>query len=235
MSQRNAILKKLNKRLDRSDDLKSKAAIQSRLQGHSKNLIPRRGAIPQDQQVKLFCKEAEKVNASIVSVKSYDQIPGIVSDYLRQHQLPAQIKIAPDPRIKGLDWTASTSLMVNDGRADGDDPVSVSHAIGGVAETGTLVMTSGPESPTSLNFLPLDHIVVVRAEDIAGDYEALWDRIRQTAADQGTPGKLPRTVNWITGPSRTADIEQTLLLGAHGPQRLHIIMVDNADTPSSGA
>lgn len=235
MSQRNAILEKLNKRLDRSDDLKAQSDVKARLQGHSKNLIPDRGTIPQDQQVTLFCNEAQKVNASIISVKSYDQIPEIVSEYLRQHQLPAKIKIAPDPRLKGLDWTAKTSLMVNDGRADGDDPVSVSHAIGGVAETGTLVMTSGPESPTSLNFLPLDHIVVVRAEDIAGDYEALWDRIRQTAADQGIPGKLPRTVNWITGPSRTADIEQTLLLGAHGPQRLHIIMIDNTDTPSSEA
>jgi L-lactate dehydrogenase complex protein LldG len=37
---------------------------------------------------------------------------------------------------------------------------------------------------------------------------------------------MPRNVNWITGPSRTADIEQTLLLGAHGPQRLHIVIVD---------
>lgn len=235
MSQRNAILEKLNKRLDRSNDLKAKEVIQARLQGHSKNLIPQRGTCTQDQQIALFCKEAEKVNASIVSVASYDQIPGTVSEYLRQNQLAAQIKIAPDPRLKNLDWSGSTSLMVNDGRADGDDPVSVSHAIGGVAETGTLVLTSGPESPTSLNFLPLDHIVVVRADDIAGDYEALWDRIRQMAVDKGTPGKLPRTVNWITGPSRTADIEQTLLLGAHGPQRLHIIMVDSADTTSPEA
>lgn len=233
MSQRNAILQKLNKRLDRQDDLKAKAAIKDRLQGHTKNLIPTRGSLEQDQQVALFRKEAEKVNATILTVPSYDDIPAGVSEYLRQNQLPAQIKIAPDPRLKDLDWTAKTSLMVNDGRADGDDPVSVSHAIGGVAETGTLVLTSGPESPTSLNFLPLDHIVVVRADDIAGDYEALWDRIREQALAKGTPGKLPRTVNWITGPSRTADIEQTLLLGAHGPQRLHIIMIESdSATPS---
>lgn len=235
MSHRDTILKKLNKRLDRPDDLIAKKLIRDRLQGHSKNLIPIRGDITQDQQVALFCKEAEKVNASILSVSSYDDIPGAVSEYLRQNQLPAQIKIAPNPRLKNLDWAGKTSLIVNDGRADGDDPVSLSHAIGGVAETGTLVLTSGPESPTSLNFLPLDHIVVVRSADIAGNYEALWDRIRLTAADNGSPGKLPRTVNWITGPSRTADIEQTLLLGAHGPQRLHIIMVEDADLPSSGA
>ncbi len=235
MSQRNAILQKLNKRLDRDDDLKAKSAIKERIQGHAKNLIPTRGSVKQDQQVALFRQEAERVNATILSVGSYYDIPSAVGEYLRQNQLPAQIKIAPDPRLKDLDWTDKTSLMVKDGCADGNDPVSVSHAIGGVAETGTLVLTSGPESPTSLNFLPLDHIVVVRADDIAGDYEALWDRIRQQAAANGTPGKLPRTVNWITGPSRTADIEQTLLLGAHGPQRLHIIMVESDSATTTEA
>ena len=229
MSQRNAILDKLKLKLDRSDDLEVPRAVRKRLQAHTKNLIPKRGEQPQDQQIALFRKEAEKVNASILSVSSYADIPMAVSEYLRRHQLPAQIKIAPDPRLMELDWAVSTSLRVNDGRANGDDPVSVSHAIGGVAETGTLVMTSGPESPTSLNFLPLDHIVVVKADDIAGDYEAVWDRIRQTAAENGTPGELPRTVNWITGPSRTADIEQTLLLGAHGPQRLYILIIDPTD------
>lgn len=227
MSGREAILGKLKSRLDRSSDLRGENPARRHIQAHKKNLIPKRGELTQEQRLELFCQEAEKVNASIVNVGSYDDIPTVVGDYLRNHQLPAQIKVAPDPRIKNLDWTAKTSLMVNDGRADGDDPVSVSHAIGGVAETGTLVLTSGPDSPTSLNFLPLDNIVVVAADDIAGNYEALWDVIRQRAAENGTPGDLPRTVNWITGPSRTADIEQTLLLGAHGPQRLHIIIVEN--------
>lgn len=231
MSGRDAILGKLKSRLDRASDLSGVNAAREHIQAHTKNLIPVRGDLTQEQRVALFCQEAEKVNASIVNVTSYDDIPSAVSDYLRSHQLPAQIKVTPDPRIKNLDWTAKTSLIVNDGRADGDDPVSVSHAVGGVAETGTLVLTSGPNSPTSLNFLPLDNIVVVASDDIAGNYEALWDVIRQRAIDNGTPGDLPRTVNWITGPSRTADIEQTLLLGAHGPQRLHIIIVEN----SSGA
>lgn len=231
MSGREAILGKLKSRLGRSSDLNGGNPARDHIQAHSKNLIPQRGELTQEQRVALFCQEATKVNASIVNVTSYDDIPSVVSDYLRSHQLPAQIKVTPDPRIKNLDWTAKTSLMVNDGRADGDDPVSVSHAVGGVAETGTLVLTSGAESPTSLNFLPLDNIVVVSSDDIAGNYEALWDVIRQRAIDNGTPGDLPRTVNWITGPSRTADIEQTLLLGAHGPQRLHIIIVEN----SSGA
>ena len=141
-------------------------------------------------------------------------------------KIKTKIKIAPHDSLQSLNWQQKTSLMVDEGRGKGDDGVSVSVAYGGVAETGTLVMSSGPQTPTSLNFLPLDHIVVLEADRIAGDYEAVWERLR---AESG-PGKLPRTVNWITGPSRTADIEQTLLLGAHGPQRLHILIVDPSES-----
>ncbi len=99
--------------------------------------------------------------------------------------------------------------------------MALSRAFAGVAETGTLVLLSGPENPTTLNFLPDTHIVVIQAADIAGDYESVW---RQLRALYG-PGILPRTVNFITGPSRSADIEQTLILGAHGPRALHILVV----------
>jgi L-lactate dehydrogenase complex protein LldG len=97
----------------------------------------------------------------------------------------------------------------------------MSHALAGVAETGTLVLTSGPDNPTTINFLPETHIVAVRADDIVGDYESVWDAFRLRFGR----GALPRTVNMITGPSRSGDIEQTILLGAHGPRRLHIVVV----------
>jgi L-lactate dehydrogenase complex protein LldG len=83
------------------------------------------------------------------------------------------------------------------------------------------MLTSGADNPTTLNFLPDTHIVVLQASDIAGDYETLWGRLRERYG----AGTMPRTINWITGPSRSADIEQTLILGAHGPRRLHVIVV----------
>ena len=228
MNDREAILSKNKTNLDRSNDLGNKQAIQDRLQAHQKNLIPQRGELNQDQWIALFCKEASRVNASIVELTRFDEIPAAVSDYLRTHQLPAKIKFAPHKNIASLDWDDNTSLMIEEGRGAGDDSVSVSMAFGGVAETGMLVMTCGPETPTSLNFLPLDHIVVVCAREIAGNYEVIWERIRDVQTKRGCEGTLPRTVNWITGPSRTADIEQTLLLGAHGPQRLHILVISEA-------
>jgi L-lactate dehydrogenase complex protein LldG len=83
------------------------------------------------------------------------------------------------------------------------------------------MLVSGPENPTTLNFLPDTHLVVVDAKDVAGDYETLWQRLRA----QFGPGMLARNVNLITGPSRSADIEQTLILGAHGPRRLHVMVI----------
>jgi len=197
-----------------------------RIQTHGKNLIPDRGKLPQDQQVALFIREAERVAATTAKIPHFDNVPTAVGDYLRRHNLPAEVKIAPTERLTALAWQAIT---VAGGRGEASDGVSVSLAFGGVAETGTLVMASSPESPNTLNFLPMDHIVVISAADIAGDYETVWDRFRERARRAGTE-VMPRTVNLITGPSRTADIEQTLLLGAHGPQRLHIVIVDEPPT-----
>ena len=108
------------------------------------------------------------------------------------------------------------------GRSDGQDLVAVSHAFGGVAETGTLAMVSGAENPTTLNFLPDNAIVVVSAKDIDG---RLRRRSGTGCATAYGKGVMPRTVNWITGPSRSGDIEQTMLLGAHGPRSVHIVIV----------
>jgi L-lactate dehydrogenase complex protein LldG len=126
--------------------------------------------------------------------------------------------------INGLPWTEDApSLERHRGRADMTDETSLSRAFAGVAETGTLVVTSGPDNPTTLNFLPENHIVILFADDIVASYEDVWDRLRHLNGSA-----LPRTVNMITGPSRTGDIEQTIELGAHGPRRLHIMIVDRS-------
>jgi L-lactate dehydrogenase complex protein LldG len=125
-----------------------------------------------------------------------------------------------DPRLAAMPWD-ETTLALTRGRSEGDDLNAVSHAFAGVAESGTAVMVSGPDNPSTLNFLPDNHVVVVAAKDLAGDYEEVFERIRAAYGK----GAMPRTVNFITGPSRSGDIEQTLLLGAHGPRRLHVLVV----------
>jgi len=79
---------------------------------------------------------------------------------------------------------------------------------------------SGANSPTSLNFLPDNYLCILRRERLVKHIEDVWQRLR----DEHTG--LPRAINFITGPSRTADVEQTIQLGAHGPRRLHVILLE---------
>jgi L-lactate dehydrogenase complex protein LldG len=132
-----------------------------------------------------------------------------------------KIRRGDDPRLAACGFENERTLEVATGPSDGGDLVAVSHAFGAAAESGTLMLVSGPDNPTTLNFLPDTHVVVIDAKDVAGDYETLWQRVR----DRYGAGSMPRTVNLITGPSRSADIEQTLILGAHGPRRLHVVVV----------
>ena len=110
--------------------------------------------------------------------------------------------------------------------------VSVQHGFAAVAETGTLMLPSAPERPTTLNLLADTAVVVLRASRVVGAYEEAWDLLRAENHDARSGGFMPRNIRWVTGPSRSADIEQTLELGAHGPRRLHVVLVE--DDPAAG-
>ncbi|NBC34191.1 MAG: lactate utilization protein C [Alphaproteobacteria bacterium] len=203
----------------RAPDPEMLAAVDERLARHPRDLIPARVDLPPDRLVTLFMEKAEAMAATVGRVADVSGIPGDIAAYLAGHNLPPEIKIAPDPALTGLPWESRPTLTVKSGAAQDGDVVGVAMALAGIAETGTLMLHSGRHGPTTLNFLPDNHIVVLRRSAIVGPYEDAWDRVRAA-------GALPRTVNLITGPSRTGDIEQTIQLGAHGPRRLHIVLVD---------
>lgn len=220
---RERILGAVHKALGRGPLPAARAAeLERRLNHPTANVVPARGRLPEAERVKLFVAEAERVNASTRRLAGWDEVPSAVADFLKASRLPAVVRVAPDPALRAIPWKKEPALTVTVGAARDGDAVSVTGAFAGVAETGTLVLLSGPESPTSLNFLPDVHIVAIPTDRILGSYEDVWARLRA----RSDPGALPRIVNWITGPSRTADIEQTLLLGAHGPRRLHVLLVD---------
>ncbi len=225
MSAREAIFARLRHQLAAgSSEQDRRETASARIAGHAANLIPARAQIDHGAQVKLFIDQAEAVQATVKTLASHDDVPDEVTAYLRKHNLPQAIRHGTDAQLSGLDWHGrAPSLTVSHGPADPHDEASLSHAVAGVAETGTLILTSGPDNPTTLNFLPENHIVVVRAADITGTYEDVWQTIRATYGER----QMPRTVNMITGPSRTGDIEQRIELGAHGPRRLHIIIIEN--------
>jgi L-lactate dehydrogenase complex protein LldG len=206
------------------DEPARRAAVAARLSTHPRGVIPARGQLPPKERVALFADMVEAAAGTAAMLPSADDVPAAVAALLRKHNLPMQIRRGDDPRLAALPWGKERTLEVSTGASDGHQLVSVSYAFAGVAVTGTLVMASGPDNPTTLNFLPDTHIVVVDAKDIAGDYESVWARIRDKFGIEA----LPRAINLITGPSRSADIAQILILGAHGPRRLHVLIVGEA-------
>lgn len=198
------------------------AMLRSRLNAHPRQLIPARSRLPHAEQVGLFVANLEKEFGSVTRVPDAGAVPGAVADYLAAQNLPTSLVMAPHPQLRAIPWSTRPLLDIREGRAQATDLVSLQHAFAAIAETGTLMLPSAPERPTTLNLLADTEIVVVRAARLVGAYEEAWDLLR---AEQGG---MPRNVMLVTGPSRSADIEQALELGAHGPRRLHVVLVEDA-------
>ena len=171
--------------------------------------------------VEQFMAKARAVSATVSRIPTLDDLPAALADELRRRNLPAAIRTGADPAF-ARDWGG---LEHSTGPGRLEEPATMTRAEFGMAETGSLVFASGPDNPVTLNFLGETHFAVVQAADIKGGYEDLWSAWRAR-------GLMPRTTNFVTGPSRSADIGQTLQLGAHGPVALHIFVVGRADEPN---
>ena len=202
-------------------DAARETELRDRVAAHRRNLVPARAAALDDPgRVDLFVEMAEGAQATVARVNSPAAVPEAVARYLAAENLPADLVLAPDLSLDDILWDARPLLRTRRGRAEAGDTVSLTRCFVAIAETGTLMLISGAETPTTLNFLPDTHIVLVYADQVVATYEDGWDRLR-------TDGGMPRAINFITGPSRTGDIEQRIELGAHGPRRLHIILIDD--------
>lgn len=224
MPAKDTILSSIHRALDsQPDDALRRGAVTERLSKAPAGVVPARGRLPRAERIALFRERAEAVNATVETVSSHGALPRTVSRYLRERNLPSSIRTGTDPRIGAAGWETESTLEVLHGASEGRDVAGLSHAFCGIAETGTVMLLSGPENPTTLNFLPEYHLVVVEADHVEADLETGWAKLRERHGK----GAMRRVVNLVTGPSRSADIEQTLLLGAHGPRALHIIIVDD--------
>jgi len=204
------------------------AACDARLANPQRNLIPKRAQLPKAEQVALFIRMARALDATVDQVKTLADVPAAVADYLAQHNLPTAIRMSPDPALDRIPWSERPMLELKRGRAEPQDLVGLTPAFAGIAETGTLMLTSSPDTPATLNFMPDTHIVVLQAKDVIGAYEEGFARLRDKSRD-AAGNFMPRTVNLISGPSRTADIALTLIMGAHGPRQMHIVVVDGEE------
>ena len=203
--------------LDREDQAK----LETRLRNPTRNIVPERTNVPPAERIEMFLDYLGRVDGTSVRVAGPRDVPEAMTRYLAAENLAPQVVMAPDARLAAIPWATQPLLDVREGEAALDEPVGVTGAFAAVAETGSLLMRSGACHPSRLNLLPDTHVVVLWASQIVGAMEDAWDALRAEG------GGMPRTALFVTGPSRTADIEVTLYLGAHGPRRLHVILVDD--------
>lgn len=166
-----------------------------------------------------FKEKSEALSTTVDIVAGWSTVPVAVARYLRDNGLP--LRAVGWPLVSGHDWAQADIAFA--GRAAVDaDLVGITGCYCAIAETGTLMLLSGPDTPASVSLLPETHVAVLAASRIVAGMEEAWTLARTEL------GTLPRAVNFISGPSRTGDIEQTIVLGAHGPYRVHVVVVTDA-------
>lgn len=203
------------------------------LRSHPRGPLPAL-AVDQPGLIQRFIDCALALNTSVERVGSIAQVPEAVARYLRGLGLLGQMAdkwqegeagapLAPLgavwPSLMHLDWAAA-GMAMRAGAANDSDAIGVTGVFAAIAETGTLMMASGPQSPATTSLLPETHIAIVPAHRIVAHMEDGF------ALARAELGELPRAINFISGPSRTGDIEQTIVLGAHGPYRVHVIVLE---------
>ena len=212
---RTAILERISQALGHVGAADAPGVVQ-RANEHARGPQPQWTASARER----FLAKLAKVAGTHAGITARDGIVGAVEDYLAAQALPQRLCVAPHPLLAGLEWP--DGWQVASRRAHGDDRVGLAVAFCGVAETGSVMLLSGPESPTTLNFLPDDFLCVLPVSRLVPRLEDAWALLREGRAG------MPRATNLITGPSRTADVEQTIQLGAHGPRRLHVLLMESA-------
>ena len=174
-----------------------------------------------DDPVADFLARAEALQSTVAVVATLADVPGAVASYLAalgEGGACLDGSVVAWPEFAALDWRGA-GVPVEIRATSPEDRVGITGAFCGIAETGTLLLHSGAGTPSTTSLLPETHICVLAAHRVL-------DRMEQAfAAVLQAQGELPRALNFISGPSRTADIEQTIVIGAHGPRRVHVVLV----------
>ncbi|MFN3868447.1 MAG: lactate utilization protein C [Hyphomicrobiaceae bacterium] len=226
MSARDKILGRVRKSLGvTAGDPARIAAVGQRIAQHPATMIPERGAREGEALFAQFKALLEDQQTTVIEVAAPADVPAAVARYVDSlgdaAGRPPAIRMGYDARLAAMPWDDLIGIAVFTGAAEAGDRTGLSHAIAGISETGTLVIAAGRDNPVTLAFMPENHIIVVERSSILGSYEAA---IAQVRASFGATA-MPRTLNFISGPSRTADIGGRIVIGAHGPRRLAVVVV----------
>jgi L-lactate dehydrogenase complex protein LldG len=193
--------------------------LQARMAAHPTHIVPQRGQLPAEERVRLFTHYVEREFGTVARLPDLEAVPAAIARYLAQQNLAPVLVASKHPVLQAIPFAQTPLLSLRFGSCGARDAVALQHGFAGIAETGTLMLPSGAIRPVLNNLLPDHAIVLLHAANIVASYEDAFDLLR-------AEGGLPRNVMLVTGPSRSADIEQTLELGAHGPRRLHVLIID---------
>jgi len=218
---RDAVLARVRNALGKKGDrAQAHAAAEAYVERHAQGPRP---AMPADL-VAGFIGRATDMESTVERIDDRNAIPTAVARYVDALMLPAALDAQRAhagvcwPEFADLDWRGA-GLAIESRPTIGGDRLAITGTFCAVAETGTLVVVAGADSPTASALLVDTHVAVVARERIVSGMEEAFALIRREK------GRLPRAVNFISGPSRTGDIEQTIVLGAHGPFRVHILVL----------
>jgi len=218
---RDAMLERVRRALGKAGpDDKARSDAQAYVAAHAHGPRP---AMPADL-VRRFLERATDMASTVERIGSPAEIPGAVARYLDALKLPSRLAMQESrsgvcwPEFGGLDWK-SFGLDIEARPTVGDDRIGITGTFCAIAETGTLVLITGEPWPVATALLPDTHFAVVRADRIVSGMEEAFTLVRAERP------AMPRAINLISGPSRTGDIEQTIVLGAHGPYRVHILVI----------
>ena len=218
---RDAVLGRVKKAVGATGDrAKAHADAQHYMAAHAQGPRP---AMPADLLAK-FMTRATDMESTVERVADRAAIPAAIARYIDALVLPTPIATQKShqgvcwPEFADLDWKGA-GLDIEARPTQGDDRLGITGTYCAIAETGTLVVLTGADTPTATTLLPDTHIAVLRADRVVSGMEEVFALIRKER------GQTPRAINLISGPSRTGDVEQTIVLGAHGPFRVHILVV----------
>ena len=222
MTARDNVLGRVRKALGKRErDTAALAAAEATIAAHAQGPRPTLAG----DRVERFMQRASDMESTVERIAERSDVPVAVTRYLDGLQLPPALAAQQShtgvcwPEFAALDW-AGAGLNIACRPTTGDDRLGITGAFCAIAETGTMVILAGADTPTATALLPDTHIAIVPADRIVDGMEDAFALIRSER------GALPRAVNLISGPSRTGDIEQTIVLGAHGPFRVHILVVE---------
>ena len=189
------------------------AAVRAHIARHERGPLP---SIARHDPVRHFIQECARLDSTLAEVADIAGVPREVARYIAAGSLLP--RCVGWPELALLDWQAA-GIQFDDRPATGDDLIGVTGCYCAIGETGTVLLLGAPATPKATALLPETHICIVKKSRMVPTMEDAFALMR------GEIGEPPRATFFVSGPSRTADIEQTIVIGAHGPYRVHVILI----------